>query len=107
MKHCKVLIKPTAESKDKKKGMKTDKVVYVEREEERHPGVEMIVRRCTKEINKLVMRCFYQSNPTRRGYQQMIAIRRDIGIFEVAEQRLVDQARVLKTNGCLIEVELG
>ena len=36
MKHCKVLIKPIAESKDKKKGMKTDKVVYVEREEERH-----------------------------------------------------------------------
>ena len=107
MKHCKVLIKPIAESKEKKKGMKTDnKVVYVEREEERHPGVEMIVRRCTKEVNKLMMRCFYQSDPTRRGYQQMIAIRRDIATFEVAQQRLVDQATVRKTNGCLIEVEL-
>ena len=37
MKHCKVLIEPIAESKDKE-GMKTDKkVVHVEREEERDP----------------------------------------------------------------------
>ena len=46
MKHCKVLIKAVAESKDKRKCTKTDnKVVHVEREEERHPEVEMMVRR--------------------------------------------------------------
>ena len=71
MKHCKVLIEPIAESKHKKKGSETDnKVVHVEREEERDPEVEMMARkRWTKEENKLVIRCFYQSDPTRGGYQ--------------------------------------
>ena len=72
MKHCKVLIEPIAQSKHKKKDMKTDnKAVHVEREEERDPEVEIKVRRrWTKEENKLVMRCFYQINPTRREYQK-------------------------------------
>ena len=36
MKQCKVLIEPNAESKDNKKGPKTDKkLAHVEREEER------------------------------------------------------------------------
>ena len=72
MKHCKVLIEPIAERKDKKKGMKNDnKAVHVEREEERDPEVEMMVRRrWTKGENKLVMRCFYQRGPTRRGYRK-------------------------------------
>ena len=80
LKHCKVLIEPIAECKHKKKGMKTDdKEVHVGREEERDPGVEMMVRRRKKEENKLVMRCFYQSDPTRRRYRkQMIAIWREI-----------------------------
>ena len=60
--------------------MKTDdKEVHVGREEKRDPGVEMMVRRRKKEENKLVMRCFYQSDPTRRRYRkQMIAIWREI-----------------------------
>ena len=63
-------MEPTAENKDNKKSTKTDnKVMYVEREEERDPEVEMMVRmRWTKEVNKLLMRCFYQSDPTRNGY---------------------------------------
>ena len=36
----------------------------------------------------------------------MIAIWREIGIFEITEQRLVDQARVVRTNEGLTEVEL-
>ena len=36
----------------------------------------------------------------------MIAIWRDIGNFEITEQRLVDQARVIRTNEWLTEVEL-
>ena len=65
--------------------MKTDdKEVHVGREQERDPGVEMMVRRRKKEENKLVMRCFYQSDPTRRRYRkQMIAIWREIGIFDI------------------------
>ena len=65
----------------------------------------MMVRRMwTKKVNKLVMRCFYQSDSTRRGYQkQMIE---DIGTFEITEQVLTDQARVIRTNKWLIEVDL-
>ena len=77
MKHCTDLIQPIAESNHKKKCTKTDnRVVHVEREEERDPEVEMMVRRRrTMEENKLVMRCFYQGDPTRRGYRKrMIAI---------------------------------
>ena len=70
-KHCKVL------SKDQKNGTKTDnKIVHVEREEKRDPEVEMMMRRrWTNDVNKLVMRCFYQSDSTRRGYRKrMVAI---------------------------------
>ena len=81
MKQCKVFIEPIAESMDKKEGTKTDKkVVHAEREEERNPEVEMMVK-WTKKVNKLVMRCFYQSNPT-----------------EITEQGLAEQARVIRTN---------
>ena len=53
------------------------------------------------------MRCFYKSDPTRTGYRkQMIAIWRDIGTFEITEQRLVDQVRVIRANEWLTEVEL-
>ena len=70
MKHCKVLIEPDTGSKDKKKRTKTDKkVVHVEKKEERDPEVEMVRRRWTKEVSKLVMRCFYLSDPTRRVYR--------------------------------------
>ena len=84
------------------------KKVHMERENERDLEVEMMVRRrWTKEENKLEMRCFYQSDSTTRGYRkQMIAIWREIGTFEITEQRLVDQARVLRKNEWLIEVEL-
>ena len=36
----------------------------------------------------------------------MIGIWRDIGTFEIAEQRLVDQTGVIRTNEWLSEVEL-
>ena len=46
MKHSKVLIESIAESKDKKKGTNSDKkLVHVDREEERDPEIEIMVRR--------------------------------------------------------------
>ena len=81
--------------------MKTDKkAVHVEKEEQRHPEVEMMVRRrWTKKVNKLEMRCFYQSDSTRRQYQKrMINIWREMGAFEITEQRLIDQVKVVRTN---------
>ena len=79
--------------------MKTDnKGVHVEREEKRDPEVEIMVRRRrAKEENKLLMRCLQQGDPIRRGYQKrMITIWREIGTFEIIEQRLVDQVRVIR-----------
>ena len=60
-------------------------------EEERDSEKEkMMRRRWTKEVNKLVMTRFCQSDPTRRGYKKrMIAIWREIGTFEIIEQRLL------------------
>ena len=81
--------------------MKTDeKAVHVEKEEQRHPEVEMMVRRrWTKKVNKLEMRCFYQRDSTRRRYQKrMINIWREMGAFEITEQRLIDQVKVVRTN---------
>ena len=53
------------------------------------------------------MRCFYQSDPTRRGYQKsLIAIWREIGTFEITQKRPVDQARVMRTDEWLNEVKL-
>ena len=80
----------------------------MDREEESDHEVEMMVRRrWTKEVSKLVMTCFYKSDPTRRGYRKrMIAICKDIGIFEITKQRLVDQVRVIRTNEWLTEMEL-
>ena len=106
-----VLIEPIAESKDKKTCMKTDnKVAHVQREGERDSEVVMMVRRrWTKsgQDGQLVMRCFYQSDPTSRGYRkQMIATWREIGTFEITEQRLVDQVRVTWTNEWLTERKL-
>ena len=63
--------------------------------------------RWTKEVNKTVMRCFYQSDPTKRGYRKrMMTIWREIGLFDVTEQRLADQTRAIRTNGWLSVVEL-
>ena len=48
-----------------------------------------------------------QSDNNRRGCQKrMIAIWREIGTFEITEQRLADQARIIRTNEWLTEVEL-
>ena len=68
--------------------------------------VEMMVR-LPKKVNKPVKRCFYQSSPIRRGQQkQLIAVWREIETFEITEQRLVDQLRVIRTNEWLIDMEL-
>ena len=63
--------------------------------------------RWTKEVNKIVMRCVYQNDATKREYKkQMMKIWREIEVFEVTEQRLADEIRVIRTNGWLSEVEL-
>lgn len=61
----------------------------------------------TKEVNKLVIKCFYKSDPNQRGYRKrMINIWKEIGVFDITEQRLADQSRAIRTNGWLSEMEM-
>ena len=66
-----------------------------------------------KEVNKVVMECFYRSKPFDeegkpvRGYRQrMFREWRDRGLFESTEQRVCDQARAIRKNGWLSQLEL-
>ena len=66
-----------------------------------------------KEVNKVVMECFYRSKPFDengkpiRGYRQrMFREWRNRGGFESTEQRVCDQARAIRKNCWLSELEL-
>ena len=66
-----------------------------------------------KEVNKVVMECFYRSKPFHeeeklaRGYRQrMFREWKDRGLFESTEQRVCDQARAIRKNGWLSQLEL-
>ena len=59
------------------------------------------------------MECFYRSRPFNeegkpiRGYRQrMFREWKERGMFETTEQRLCDQARAIRKNGWLLELEL-
>ncbi|XP_068756065.1 uncharacterized protein [Montipora capricornis] len=69
--------------------------------------------RWNKEVNKVVMECFYRSKPFDeegkpiRGYRQRLFREwRDREMFEATEQRVCDQTRVIRRNGWLSELEL-
>ena len=66
-----------------------------------------------KEVNKVVMECFYRTKPfdeerkSVRGYRQrMFREWRDKGLFESTEKRVCDQARAIRKNGWLSQIEL-
>ena len=61
----------------------------------------------SKDLNKLLMKCYIKSNPGTRGYRKrMFAIWMEFGEFEINEQRLADQARAIKINGWLSDIEI-
>ena len=67
----------------------------------------------TKEVNVAVMECFYQSRPFTeegrpiRGYRQRMHRKwKERLLFPITEQRLCDQARMIRKNGWLTSVEL-
>ena len=83
--------------------------------EQREPGRDQVTARTkwNKEVNKVVMECFYRSKPFDeegkpvRGYRQrMLREWRDRGLFESTEQRVCDQARAIRKNGWLSQLEL-
>ena len=58
-------------------------------------------------MNKLVMQCYFQSDPSKRNYRKrMHVIWNEIGGFELTEQKLVGQARAIRTNKWLSDLEL-
>ena len=53
------------------------------------------------------MECFYRSKPKINGYRQrMHAIRRDKGMFNITEQRLMDQQSQIRKKQTLTKLEL-
>ena len=79
------------------------------------PGRHQVTARIkwNKEVNKVVMECFYRSKPFDeegkpvRGYRQrMFREWRGRGLFESTEQRVCDQARAIRKSGWLSQLEL-
>ena len=78
-------------------------------DEQRRPGRQQATARqkWSQTINRLVMYCKFKSEPNGRGYRKrMMEIWRDKGVFEIREQRLMDQARAIVVNQWLTDVEL-
>ena len=58
-------------------------------------------------FNKVVMECYYEGEPDKRGFMKRMKRNwDDRGLFEVSAQRLLDQVRVIKTNEYFSKVEL-
>ena len=83
--------------------------------QQREPGRHQVTARMkwNKEVNKVVMECFYRSKPFDeegkpvRGYRQrMFREGRDRGLFEQTVQRVCDQATTIRKNGWLSQLEL-
>ena len=73
-----------------------------------------VMLRWSKVVNKLVMKCYIQSDPGRRGcLKRMVTIWAEEGVFEThysvvctSEQQLVNQARAVKVHVWLSDVEI-
>ena len=61
----------------------------------------------TKAINRIVMKCYIKSDPSRRRYKKRVMDNwNDIGVFKISEQRSADQARAIKTNSWLTDIKI-
>ena len=86
--------------------------------QQRRPGRQPVTaeksrRKWSKEINVIIMECYFQSKPTDengvpiRGYRQrMYKAWQERGMFPSTEQRITDQARAIRKNGWLTDMEL-
>ena len=77
----------------------------------RHPAT--VRTKWSKTVNMIVMECFFRSRPFDddgkpiRGHRQwMMQEWKKRGVFEISEQRLCDQARAIRKNGWLSDLEL-
>ena len=74
----------------------------------RHPATARRTRRkWSHEENRVVMECFYQSNPKKFGYRKRIHnLWIEQGMSLITEQKLVDQKSQIIKRKWLSEVEL-
>ena len=64
-------------------------------------------RTWTREENKLVLECYFRSNPSQRGYRKrMIEICQECSTFQTTSQRLADQVRTITKKGWFSDLEL-
>ena len=64
-------------------------------------------RTCTREENKLVLECYFRSNPSQRGYRKrMFEIWQECSTFQTTSQRLADQVRTITKKGWFSGLEL-
>ena len=70
-------------------------------------GIKIGRKKWEKEVNKVVIECWIRSDPTtRRCRKRMKKIWDEKGLFQANEQRIVDQARMIRVNGWLTEIEI-
>ena len=84
-------------------------------EQQRGPGRHQATakRKWPRELNRVVMECYFLSNPVDengkpiRGYRQrMHRAWKEKGMFEIKEQNLCDQARMIRKNEWLSAIEI-
>ena len=88
----------------------------VSMKQQQRPGCNpyIVMLRWSKEVSKLVMKCYIQSDPSKRGcLKRMVTIWAEKGVFETnysvvctSEQQLVNQAREVKVHIWLTDVEI-
>ena len=64
-------------------------------------------RKWSQEVNRIVMECYYSSNPEVVGYRErMHMIWKEKGMFDVKEQRLLDQKWQIVTKKVVLRFKL-
>ena len=90
--------------------MKLSRPVGVQLQRRTAPIVIKLLRmrvQWTKELNRLVMKCYLKSDPSKRGYRKrMLEIWNKTGVFETTEHQLAGQALSIKNKGWLSQVEI-
>ena len=75
--------------------------------ENRGVGEGVKRKKWEKSVNKVVYECYLRSDPKKRGFRKRLKqIWDERGVFEVTEQRLADQARAIKVNNWLSDLEI-
>ena len=80
---------------------------YINDDVTNHNEQRLKRRTWTREENKLVLECYFRSNPSQRGYRKrMIEIWQECSTFQTTSQRLTDQVRTITKKGWFSDLEL-